>query len=176
MKCYVINGVGGCGKDTFVKLCKQHIRPGLCLNISTIDIVKDLATACGWDGTKTPDNRAYLSELKQILTDYDDLPHKSILQKIKNFEEHLRNCGLSARCAAVFIHCREPQEIAKLVRDLNASTILIRREAAESIEQSNSSDAGVFDYEYDYIIPNNGTIKDLDCWALNFVEMEGMRC
>ena len=69
----------------------------------------------------------------------------------------------------VFVHCREPEEIAKFVREMNAITLLIRREAIENNEQSNHADAEVFNYDYDYIIENNGTLEDLEESAITFL-------
>jgi hypothetical protein len=61
----------------------------------------------------------------------------------------------------VFIHCREPKEIDKLVREFDgeAVTLLIRRTAAESVEQINHADNEVLNYSYDYTIYNDSTLS-----------------
>ena len=69
----------------------------------------------------------------------------------------------------VFVHCREPEEIAKFVKEMNAITLLIRRTAIETNEQSNHADAEVFNYDYDYVVENNGTLEELEESAITFL-------
>jgi hypothetical protein len=72
----------------------------------------------------------------------------------------------------VFIHCREPKEIDKLVyqfHQYDPVTLLIRREAAESVEQINDSDNSVLNYSYNYIVRNEGTLDDLKESARTFL-------
>jgi CO dehydrogenase nickel-insertion accessory protein CooC1 len=168
MKIVIINGKGGCGKDTFVTMCKDVIGQDCIYNISTVDFVKEVAEYCGWDGTKTPENRKFLSDLKDLLTEWDNVPFKKIVA----------NAVACAACAemlgeldksVVFIHCREPKEIQKLVKELGAITLLIRRDAAESVEQMNHADNEVLNYEYDYTIPNNGSLSELRARAEEFL-------
>lgn len=78
MKIVVINGFPGAGKDEFVSCCKKLIGEPYVRNISTVDFVKYIATECGWDGTKTPKNRAFLSNLKDLLIEWNDVPFKKI--------------------------------------------------------------------------------------------------
>ena len=66
------------------------------------------------------------------------------------------------RSSVMFIHCREPEEIARLVENWGARSLLITRAAAEEKEQSNDSDRNVKDYEYDTIVENNGTLAELE--------------
>lgn len=67
----------------------------------------------------------------------------------------------------LFIHIREPEEIQRAVNAFNAKTLLVKRIGLENIE-TNSSDANVDNYPYDYIIKNY-TIEQLDASALNFM-------
>jgi hypothetical protein len=170
MKIFVINGAAGSGKDTFVELCRKFTGDAFLLNISTVDKVKEIATACGWDGTKTPENRKFLSDLKALLTDWADVPLNDMIQKIERFKRSFEVYDVSDDRAIVFIHCREPEEIRKLVKALDAHTLLIRRVAAENITASNQSDAGVFDYEYDIHINNNGSLAELERTAEVFIK------
>lgn len=158
------------GKDTFVELCRKFTGDAFLLNISTVDKVKEIATACGWDGTKTPENRKFLSDLKALLTDWADVPLNDMIQKIERFKRGFEVYDVSDDRAIVFIHCREPEEIRKLVKALNARTLLVRRTAAENITASNQSDAGVFDYEYDIHINNNGSLTELERTAEVFIK------
>lgn len=157
------------GKDTFVELCRKFMGDAFLLNISTVDKVKEIATACGWDGTKTPENRKFLSDLKALLTDWADVPLKDIISKVEAFKREFERYDVSDKGAFVFIHCREPEEIRKLVKALGARTLLIRRTAAEHVSASNQSDADVLNYNYDAVVMNNGTLADLEHQAEYFI-------
>lgn len=178
VKVVIVNGMPGCGKTTFQELCnkicnpyrknfgfeKEHI---LAVDSkSTVKFVKDIAMRCGWDGTKTLENRKFLSDLKALLTEWNDVPYKKIKEWV--------NCRLLGSNEFVdwilFVDCREPAEIQKLKEGLNATTLLIRRESVESNETSNASDANVFDYNYDLTIWNNSDIIELENQARKFIE------
>ena len=165
MQITIINGTGGSGKDTFVSYCKELLedKSGLttnCLNVSTVDYVKEIAGYCGWNGEKDPASRKFLSQLKDAMTEWRDLPVIDVKGQINRFEQMARWCGTWDK-AVVFVHCREPEEIARLVDELNAKALLIRRESAENIQQINHADNNVLNYEYDYTIYNNGTKEEL---------------
>lgn len=167
MKIVIVNGAPGAGKDTFVNYCSEALN-GHCLNVSTVDFVKEIARECGWDGVKTPKNRKFLSDLKKLLTDWDDVPYKKVESEIKLFQS-IQEYQHADKAAVVFIHCREPQEIDKFKKRLNASTLLMRRASVENLDQSNSSDSDVFKYNYDYEISNDTTLGELRIKALEFV-------
>jgi hypothetical protein len=169
MKIFVINGAAGSGKDTFVELCRKFTGDAFLLNISTVDKVKEIAIACGWDGTKTPENRKFLSNLKALLTQWADVPLNDMIHKIEKFKRELEYYEMPDDRAIVFIHCREPEEIRKLVKALGAHTLLIRRTAAEHVTASNQSDADVLNYQYDAVIHNNSTLAELERQAEYFV-------
>ena len=76
MKVIIINGKAEVGKDTLVTMCKDLLGANRILNISTVDFVKEVANFCGWDGTKTPENRKFLSDLKDLVGDSVNL-HKN---------------------------------------------------------------------------------------------------
>jgi hypothetical protein len=173
MKVFVINGMPRAGKDTFVEMCQ--IQALWCLNVSTVDFVKELAVRCGWDGTKTPENRAFLSDLKDLLTKWNNVPFNMVRQRIFLFEKQIEQYDFNSNDGVVFIHCREPEEIQKFVEYYNAQTILVRREAIETKEQSNHADSEVFNYKYDIHINNNGTLEDLEKVAIQFLEQQGVK-
>ena len=170
MKIIIINGTGGAGKDTFVAMCKDVLGAEGVFNISTVDFIKEVATMCDWDGTKTPKNRKFLSDLKDLLTEWDDIPLKKVMAD-----------GIAcAACAEIngtldnsvlFIHCREPKEIEKLVRAFkdDVTTLLIRRQEAESVKQINHADNDVLNYAYDYTIYNDSTLSWLRNEAVVFL-------
>ena len=173
VKVVVVNGRPGVGKSEFERLCKEQCNlfnrvvgfsngRRLWIDItSTVDFVKEVATMCGWDGTKTLENRKFLSDLKDLLTNWDDVPYKMI--------EHRAKTLPSDSDWIMFVDCREPAEIQKMKERLNATTLLIRRESVEDNEVSNHADAGVFNYEYDLTIENNSDIMDLAKKAKDFI-------
>lgn len=169
MKIVIVNGAPTVGKDSFVSCCNKHTV--WCGNFSTVDFVKELAAQCGWNGTKTLENRKFLSDLKDLLTEWGDVPFKKVKEQIEAFAGNMRVYGFSPENEGiVFVHCREPKEIAKFVEQLGATTLLIRREAAENSEKSNHADTDVFNYKYDYVIENNGTFEELEQKAKWFLQ------
>ena len=80
VKVVVCNGMPMSGKTTFQTICKgksnhahgiEGYRGFGRLHIescSTVDFVKEVAKSCGWDGTKTLENRKFLSDLKDLLS------------------------------------------------------------------------------------------------------------
>lgn len=170
MKIVVINGTGGAGKDTFVIMCKDVLGAESVFNISTVDFVKEVATMCGWDGSKTPENRKFLSDLKDLLTEWDDIPLKKVMAEAVSCSACAEILGKLDN-SILFIHCREPKEIEKLVRAFQgeATTLLIRRQEAEAVKQINHADNDVLHYAYDYTIHNDSTLSWLRNEAVVFL-------
>ena len=168
MKYFIINGRPRSGKDTFVNFCLEELGAFGKL-ISTVDFVKKIAIKCGWDRTKTPKNRKFLSDLKDLLTNWGDVPYKKTLQEIDMFKFDLDYWDVSDK-GVVFIMCREPKEIDRFERELNAKSVLIRRASVEFEQQSNHADSEVLNHKYDYIIENNGTIDELKEKAKGFLK------
>lgn len=168
IKTYIINGAGGVGKDQFIEFVTDELGEKYTYNISTVNIVKSIAYKIGWKGKKTPQDRKYLSDLKDMMTYWSDLPFNnvSILTELQ-IEEWKES---QIRDAAVFIHCREPNEIDRLVKRLGAETILIIRDTDEIY--INHADNEVFNYNYDFIIDNNGTLEELKDSAATFVKRQ----
>jgi dephospho-CoA kinase len=163
MKIVVINGAPRAGKDTFVEICKEILGDEYVLNVSTVDFVKSIAYKCGWNGVKDGKNRKFLSDLKDLLTEWDDVPFKKVNTEIQIFQlDIVEYCGEEGLDRSIaFIHCREPEEIQKFKDRLHAHTVLVRREQVENEAQTNHADSEVFNFAYDSIIYNNGTLDDL---------------
>lgn len=157
-KVFIINGSGGVGKDTFCEYVGHYTKVKV---ISSIDLVKDYASKMGWNGSKTPRDRKFLSDLKDLLTKYNDYPFRDICQKVLWFKEDDNEF--------LFIHIREPEEIDRAKREFNAHTILMVNDNVKGI-YSNHADARVLEYNYDIVIDNSGTLKDLEIIAKDFVE------
>ena len=162
----IINGTGGVGKDTFVELCKEYaLKLPYMVNIynySTITSIKQIAYGIGWAGTKTEKDRKFLSDLKDLLTQYNDYSYQYIKDIILDIKEHKTKTD-----SIVFIHCREPNEIQRFVDDYNAETVLIRRPQIKPA--NNHADMEVENFNYDYIIDNSGSIKELKVKAEKFI-------
>ena len=173
MKIYILNGKAGSGKTTFFKLIEEKCR-NYVYNYSTVDLVKKVAYGCGWDGSKTPENRKFLSDLKDLLTEWNDVPYKDCLKEIKRITSLADIYDVEHDDWAIFIDCREPKEIQKFVDRLGAKTIFIDRKI-EDYNASNHADANVENFEYDIVINNNGTLEDLAAVAMNFIKTEGIK-
>ena len=159
-KIVVINGTGGCGKDTFVELCRKHIN---IYNFSSIDKVKEVAKVIGWSGSKSEKDRKFLADLKKLTTDYNDMAFRSIIDAVNIFK--------NSKDEIMFIHIREPEEIKRVVDKFGAKSLLIKR-AGQELIKSNASDANVENYDYDYIIENT-TLEEYENKAINFIKELG---
>lgn len=195
-KIIIINGNGGVGKDTFVNYCLNYIynceknrfrnyfdnryEQSNIIKICNIDsayYIKQIAYKCGWDGSKTEKNRKFLSDLKNLTTQWNDFSFKNICDDIHNkifyyFDNNI-NPLFSIENSLIFIHVREPKEIKRLVEEFNKTnncyTLLIKNPSISSIN-SNSADANVEKYHYDFIVNNNDDINTLKTVAYHFCE------
>lgn len=146
---YILNGMGGCGKDTFAKFLGE-----VCtvFKYSSVDRVKQIAYECGWEGGKTERDRKFLSDLKCLLSDYNDLPFDDVTKRTMDFM-------FDEDAIVMLIDIREPAEIERAAVAYNAKTILIKNDNIPFIS-SNMADAGVYGYNYDFVIENNGTLEE----------------
>ena len=149
---------------------EERVGPYSCRIISTVDFVKEVAKFCGWNGQKTPKDRKFLSDLKDILTQWDDVPYKDIMNSYLGCKEIWKQLGYNEEKCLYFVMCREPKEIQKFVDRLGAKTLLVRREVVEETAQSNHADKEVLNYNYDITILNNGTLDELKDVAIIFCD------
>lgn len=171
MKIYIVNGAPLSGKTTFCNMVIKIVGEDKGRNFSTVDKIKEIARDFGWDGEKTPKARKFLSDLKDVLTDWNDLPVRNIKSRLAHFEEVLSHTN-NGEGAVVFIMAREPDEIKRLCEELGAQSLLVRKIDSELIEASNHADKNVLNLTYDLVIDNNGSLEDLAYAALEFVEQE----
>lgn len=157
---FIINGSGGVGKDTFISLLDYR---AIVMNFSSVDKVKEVAKVVGWNGGKTEKDRKFLCDLKQLCTNYNDMPLNSMKEKYHNF--------LETPAHFLFLHIREPEEIERAKKVFNAKTVLVKRNSVKHIV-SNASDGNVYNYNYDIVINNDGSIDELKnkaiCFASDF--------
>jgi len=155
-KVIIINGTGGSGKDTFVNQV-QSFAPEPIANLSTVDQIKQVAVMLGWNGDKEEKSRKFLSDLKDLWTEYSDGPFNDILSRIEKTKANI-----------CFVHCREPEEIKRFANHYgnNCITLLIKRKDHKT--KGNHADEGVEHYKYDIVINNDSDINNLQKKAINF--------
>lgn len=167
-KLIIMNGCGGSGKDTFVKLCRKN--SSLKINkFSIIDFVKEQAALLGWSGRKTDADRKFLSDLNDALTDWNDSPFQVALTEIK--EDFSEEWGEAYDI--VFLDIRDPDVIDRVKNaaeqeGIQVSTVLVERNLNHTY--GNHADDNVHNYLYDYIIDNTRALKELGDAALTFME------
>lgn len=163
----VINGKGGCGKDTLISYAKKH--RDFLLNVSSIEPIKALAEQYGYDDKyKTDSHRRALSLLKEALNLLEeDFTTKYLLGKCKFFVAEYAG-------DLMFVHIREPEEMDKFINGVkrlrangwaidNIYTLLIKRQDTDEKTYGNKSDDEVENYEYDYTFINkDGEEKDCE--------------
>lgn len=161
-KVIVINGSGTVGKSTFVSLCHE-IDPRV-IETSTVDFVKEIALQAGWDGNKDEAGRRFLSDLKDAMERYDDIPNKKIDGFIESHPDNI-----------IFVNAREPHNITYYQEKYSAISVLVKNPSVPQV-QGNHADENVDNYNYNIIINNSGSLEDLKKeaeWLLtNFVQYD----
>ena len=150
---------------------EERVGPYSCRIISTVDFVKEVARFCGWDGRKTSKDRKFLSDLKDLLTEWNDGPYNDIYDYFHKCKKYWKECGYKEENCILFVMCREPKEIQKFVDRIGARTLVIRRTSVEELPQSNHADADIYNYKYNSYIYNDGTLEDLEGLANRFTTL-----
>lgn len=120
----------------------------------------------GWDGTKDEMSRKFLSDLKILTTNYNDMPFKAMKTVADDFIRDDKH-------KVLFLHIREPEEIERARKLFNAKTVLILRDSVKHIK-TNVADANVFEYKYNFTVENHGTMEELRSKAHNFLITVGV--
>ena len=118
----IINGSGGSGKSTFVRLCKEILESQTnwnVLELSTVDWVKAVAQFAGWDGSKEEKDRKFLHELKMALEEWDNSPNQKVFDQINVV---LNNEILNKRNWLFFVNIREPKCIGAFIKQNETAT------------------------------------------------------
>lgn len=156
-KVIVINGSGGVGKSSFISLCHE-IEPRV-IETSAVDFVKEIALQAGWDGTKDEAGRKFLSELKDAMERYHDIPNTKVDEFIQSHPDSI-----------IFVNAREPHNVQRYVDKYGAVTVMVINPNATQV-QGNHADEGVYEYIYDYYIENSGDLEMLKESAKNFLDI-----
>jgi hypothetical protein len=164
----IINGKGGCGKDTICDVLKRHYPTTV---ISTITKVKQAARVIfGWRGGKNDKDRKFLSDLKDLWTEYNDGPFDYAFDRVQKFDDDPE----SAYNQILIIHIREPKEIEKLKKRIDLMgripcvTLLIKSTRTENVDYGNHADDMVNDYAYDHVYFNDAPLSCVDEDFMNF--------
>lgn len=166
-KIFILNGVGTSGKGVFAEFVNKYIPTH---KYSIAELPKKAAKILGWDGeSKTEKDRKFLSDIVDLSTEYSDAPFKDVESLVIDFKNNPFGNSL------MLIDMRDPKDITRAVKTFGAQTLLIRNPRVKQIE-SNHADRNVENYEYDYIIENNGTLAQLDAVAKEFVELITEAC
>jgi len=166
MKVVIINGYPQSGKDTFID---QVEILGGDLNLSIARVwastpAKYALTELGWEGDiKSEEIRRALA----ILKDLSDVLFDGTAKHLTLAVNELRGSEIDL----LFIHARKPSEIARFKKMFDAKTLLIDRHSVRK-EYNNDSDNNVLQYDYDYTIPNNGSIICLKSEAYEWLLKE----
>lgn len=146
---FILNGVAQSGKDEFYLAIKDTFNT---LNVSSVDEIKDIAAVMGWNGVKDEKSRKFLSDLKDLHTEYNDGPFNYVTSTIKASIHDVIIC-----------HIREPHEITKLKdwcreNNINCTSVLVTRPGTHV--PSNTGDIGATQkYEYNVVIDNDDTLE-----------------
>ncbi|MDR1693389.1 MAG: hypothetical protein LBR72_08535 [Oscillospiraceae bacterium] len=147
----IINGKPESGKDF---LCDAVIKARKAQKYSSIKPIHRIAKAGGWDGVKDPAGRKLLSDLKHAFSEYNDLPNRAALESYRAF--------LRGRNELLFVHIREPEQIAAFRRAAGATVTLLIRRPGTGVLQGNTSDDGVEGFPYDETYDNVKTAEDAE--------------
>lgn len=156
----IINGAGGVGKDTICNIVASHYKTEI---VSSIDIIKKIATMGGWNcSDKSHEARKLLSSLKKDFAEYNDLPTNYILDKYNKF--------MDDNGTILFVHIREPNEIEKFKNQVHSKciTLLITSDKIKPGNYGNTSDDNVENYNYDYVYENKYGDKQLETHFMSF--------
>ena len=147
----IINGKGGVGKDTLCNASKNYFFSEM---VSAITPIKELAKSCGWKGDKSAKSRKFLSDLKRLLIEYNDLPNNYLISKYHDF--------LMSTNDILFVQIRESDQIEAFCEKLTTHyfTLLVKsnRNNFEKKQLGNISDDAVDDYSYDYTYWNDAPL------------------
>lgn len=163
----IINGKGGVGKDTLCDFAGQHFS---VRNVSSITPIKEIAAKYGWKGEKTPKARKFLADLKEVFTQYNDLPTNYLLQQYEEF--------LSGEEELMFAHIREGKEIDKLKQRVSGKciTLLVKRMRDGPENWGNTSDDEAENYPYDFVYENHLPLDEAENDFLRFLREMLQEC
>lgn len=189
-KVIIINGSGGVGKDAFAKrVIEETIKLAKCVvpvenenycvnpeifykinNTSIIDYVKNIARMFGWNDEKSEKDRKMLSDLKDLMTVYNDYPFKRVTAQITDWLRYDKTRPNDMYDHSfLFVHCREPKEIDRIKNQFpnDTFTLLVQNPKVAKVT-GNHADKDVENYNYDFIVVNDSDLRALRKVAIDF--------
>lgn len=158
----IINGTGSCGKDTVDEIVSKYCKT---YRIDSVGIPKYvLGLRCvGWDGVKTPRARKALSELKRVLSEFNDCIFVDMVAKLVGVF-----MSRSFDYEYAFVHIREKAEIDRFYSycvDMGYSVkkclVLGRHERNWGNDSDDNPD--YFDPDdYDIVLYNDSDLEGLE--------------
>lgn len=146
---FIVNGYPHSGKTTFGTILGDYVS---CQHISIIDPIKEIAKQVGWDEkSKFERDRNFLSDLKDLIEEYSNYPFQQVIHHANEFWN-------DDKLEVLLIDMRDPYDIERAVRILSAKTIFIK--SWRGYKASNHADTCVEQYDYDFVIENNGTLEE----------------
>lgn len=189
-KIIIINGSDGVGKNAFakrvieetLKLAKRIVpaeNEDYCVNpeifykinnISTIDYVKNIARMFGWNDEKSEKDKKMLSDLKDLITVYNDYLFKDITTQINDwlYYDKKRLNDMYGH-SFLFVHCREPKEIDRIKNQFpnDTFTLLVQNPKVAKVT-GNHANREIENYNYDFTVINDSDLKALRKVAIDF--------
>ena len=156
-KLFIINGYAKSGKDEFKKYVSKYIST---YNTSIINETKILVNDLYGESIKDDERRKLLSDTENFLADVYNIPYQITSAKVDLF--------LQSNKKVMLIDVRKPLIIKELVDAFAFQTVLIKNDRHH--KANNDADMYVENYNYDYIIENNGTLEELEQKAIEFVK------
>ena len=171
----VINGRPASGKTTLntmiAELVSKEWNKIDTTIISTIDYIKQIYKKLGWDGvSKTNEDRRNLSYLKGVYISKCDGPLMDIVSIVAHSDDNKIN-------HVFLVDCRESKEIEKIAlamrilavcQDIVFVTVYVKRGEVIKGEKefdkygNSSDDISLDQYNYDYVVMNNGSLSELE--------------
>lgn len=172
----VINGKGGIGKDTLIDAVKKNER-NYVYNISAIEPIKEILEDVTKGSDKNLAQRKLLADIRKVVDDYYESEHgipytRAYLKRgVRLFAADCETWGKSYDRCIMFVHIREPQNIAAFLEMANSELSLLRDEdmkLASLLVQSdraqesygNDADDLVDEYNYDFTYTSKGDIEE----------------
>lgn len=158
----IINGKGGVGKDAFCEVTSRYYK---VKTISSITPIKEIAKANGWNGKKDKKSRKFLSDLKRVFIEYNDLPNKYLLHQYRDFIN-------DKETEILFVHIREADEIQKFKQQIECCcvSLLVENPLIDITYFGNDSDDLVNSMDYDYCFINDIPLSRMETKVVEFVK------
>lgn len=167
MKILIVNGMPRSGKSSFCQNAFE--KRGMVYYASTIDPIKRIAMMGGWSGGKTEKDRRFLSDLKDLFSNYNDLPHRYIEDEINARLSNYEASGTPTKDVIFLIESREPKDIQFWEDEYGARSVLVSRPGIKRIT-SNHADADVGEHKYHYHLLNTGTEEEWKIASIGFID------